>query len=121
MRKVLFVAILLISGCTGGATNTADANRNRLATAEASYGATQVVALAYMKRPICGQTRMIVCASPPVMTQIQNADRAANTAINRAHAAVRANPSDPSTTQLVIAAVEGVESFKKVTPNDPNR
>jgi hypothetical protein len=115
------VLLLLLAGCAGSASNSADANRNRLATVEASYGAAQVVALAYMKRPICGQTRMIVCAAPPVMVQIQNADRAANAAVNRAAAAVKSNPADPSTTQLVIAAADGVENFKKVTPNDPNR
>lgn len=120
MKTLAFIALLFLSACAGSASNTADQNRNRLATVEASYGAVQSVALAYMKRPICGQTRLLICASPPVMQQIQNADRAANAAINKAHSAIATNAADPSVITLVSAASDAVTAFNNVTPKGDN-
>lgn len=116
MKTIAILAFLLVTACAGSADNAADANRNRLATVVASYGAAQKVALAYLERPTCGTTSTVICASPGVRVQIKNADRAANTAVNRANDAVKTNAAAPSTVTLLDGAFQAVEAFKGVVP-----
>ena len=117
MRKLSFVLLLLAAGCAGSATNSADANRNKLATVAASYGTVQTAAEAYIARPPCSRTpQVVLCSDPTTVRSIQAADRTAYTALDRANGAVKANPSDPSLPQLISGAVDAVANFKKVTP-----
>ena len=119
MRKVLSVlALLLVVGCAGSATNSADANRNRLATVAASYGTVQTAAEAYINRPPCSRTPAVtLCSDPTTVRRIQAADRTAFTALDRANQTVKTNPSDPSLTSLITGAAEAVAQFKATTPN----
>jgi hypothetical protein len=119
MRKVLSVlTLLLVVGCAGSATNSADANRNRLASVAASYGTVQASAEAYIARPPCSRTpQATLCSDPTTVRRIQATDRTAFTAIERANQTVKANPSDPSLPQLITGAAEAVAQFKATTPN----
>lgn len=116
MKALALVLLLVITGCAGSATDPAAANRNRLATVEASYGTAQVAALAYAKRPLCGQTTATICADPSTVRVMQAADRSALAAIQGAHEAVRNNPADPAVGDLIVAAASGVAALQKVTP-----
>lgn len=113
--------IVFAVGCAGsGATNTAEANRNRLATVAASYGTVQTAAEAYIARPPCSRDpKVTLCSDPTTVRIIQAADRSAFTAIDRANTAVKANPSDPSLPQLITGAAEAVANFRAKTPNAP--
>jgi hypothetical protein len=116
MFKLAFILLLMLAGCAG---SSADSNRNRLATVTASYGAVQVLALAYIDRTPCSRLpRIVLCSDPSTVRLIQGADRSAISAINRANEAVKANPSDPSLPQLINGAVDAVDKFKSVTPKE---
>lgn len=120
MKKLSLVLLLFVVGCAGAATNSADANRNRLATVAAGYGSVQTAAEAYIARPRCTTNPTVVlCSDPTTIRNIQAADRVAFTAIDRANQAVKANPSDPSVPQLITGAAEAVASFRAKTPNAP--
>ena len=109
--------MFVLVACAGSATNSADANRNRLASVAASYGTVQTAAEAYIARPPCSRTpKVVLCSDPATVRSIQAADRTAFTALDRANNAVKANPSDPSLPQLITGAAEAVASFKAVTP-----
>lgn len=117
MLKIALMFLLLGACASSDASNSPTTNRNRLATVEASYGAAQSVALAYINRPPCSrQPVATVCSDPSTVRTIQAADRAAIREINMAHAAVKAGPSDPNNTRTIVGAERAVENFKNVTP-----
>lgn len=120
MLKHLFVHlafVVFLVGCAGSATNSADANRNRLASVAASYGTVQAAAEAYISRPPCSRDpKVTLCSDPTTVRRIQAADRTAFTAIDRANGAIKTNPSDPSLPQLISGAAEAVGKFEAATP-----
>lgn len=116
MLKLAFMLLLLV-GCAGGATNPADANRNRLATVAASYGVAQATAEGYIARPPCSRVpRVTLCSDPTTVRTIQAADRVAFAAIDRTNQTLKQNPSDPSLPQLITGAAEAVAKFEAATP-----
>ena len=115
-RTTSILLLLIVTGCAGAATDQASQNRNRLASVMSAYGSVQSLALAYMQRPICGQSPSPVCATPSIMSAIQRTDSAANAAINRANAGVKAAPGESSTTMLIDAASSAVDDFRNATP-----
>jgi hypothetical protein len=113
-RLITIVAMALfltVAGCSG---DQATQNRDALGTSQTVLAAAQTGALAYRNRPAC-PSRALVCRDAAIYAEIQRIDRIATEANNAAYAALKRDPSAPSTKFFISTAVNAINGFSAFT------
>jgi hypothetical protein len=127
MKKLLIIPALALTLFAGGCATPAGqlfttgvanpVGDDQLAAVISSYGVAQTAAIGYMNLPRCTKTANFsatnICSKRSVKVVIQAADRDASSAINKAVAFTRANPTLDASA-VIDAAYQAVATFNQL-------
>jgi hypothetical protein len=106
-----FLVIALLAGCS--TTGTPQDPAQTIYALQSGYATALTVAVAYKGLPPCPTT--VICSSPKVVTQMQQADDLAYAAIKAAETTVRTPGAGANQQTALVAAQQALAALTSIT------